>query len=56
MDMETRECWEFLAEVNAGVVADVGGCAAWMVFMQLALEEKMRLRKVHVEERALRCL
>ena len=41
--METRDCWEFLAEVNAGVVAVVG--YVWMVFLQLALEEeKMRLR------------
>ena len=42
--METRDCWEFLAEINIGVVAVVVGCV-WMVILQLALEEeKMRFR------------
>lgn len=50
--MDTRDCWEFLAEVNVGVVVAVG--CVWMVFLQLALEEeKMRLRQDQVEERAL---
>lgn len=42
--METRDCWEFLAEVKAGVGAVIVGCV-WIVFLQLALEEeKIRLR------------